>query len=50
VTSWVIVNKDGKAVFETYNRDKAEQAKDAGYTVYPIIEWLQSLNNKEKQK
>lgn len=49
-TSWVIVeNKTGKAVLETFEEKTANHIRAMNnYTVMPILEYLHSLNRKEK--
>ena len=46
--SWVIVSKKtGKAVFETFSATTAQAINKERYDVVPILEYLQSLNEKE---
>lgn len=47
--SWAIVElATGKAVFETYNETLAtKHLNTVKFKAVPILEWLQSLNNKQ---
>ena len=45
--SWVIINKaTGFAIFETFNENTVKAINTRLYKAVPILEYLQSLNNK----
>ena len=45
--SWVIINKaTGFAIFETFNENTAKAINIRLYKAVPILEYLQSLNNR----
>ena len=47
--SWVVVSKEtGKVVMETYQRSVAEKVNLDHYAVFPVLQYLQSLNTASK--
>lgn len=47
--SWVICRKsDGKAVVEVWNKSTADAINTEKYKAVPILEYLQSLNKKDR--
>lgn len=49
--SWVIINKaTGEAVAETFLRHVAEAVNAEKYEAVPILEYLQGLNRKIKER
>ncbi len=49
VSSWVIVNKGtGLAVFETFHKATADAINERLYRAVPILQYLISINGKQK--
>lgn len=47
--SWVIVNKEtGEVMFETFSQSTSEAINQKIYKAVPILEYLQSINKKDK--
>lgn len=46
--SWVITDKQGRAVFETFSERTAQAVNRANYDMWPALQYLQNLNRKIK--
>jgi hypothetical protein len=49
ISSWVVVRKsDKQAIFETFSKRTAAAINTERYTAVPILEYLVSINGREK--